>query len=112
MKEVERDAERSQAVFAIQAEFAEAEEIFANVFRKVAVDKLLASVVKQLTTVGVLGMVESRALSGQLRTNEAPYDTHKLVGQMGLHSIMHDGQFVAESLNVLCHIEFQSLQVN
>jgi hypothetical protein len=43
---VERDAERCQAIFAIQAEFAESEEIFADIFRKVTVNKLLASVVE------------------------------------------------------------------
>ena len=62
LKQVERHAEGLQAEFVCEAELFEAEEVFVNVFGKVAADELFAAVVECADAVCTDGFSESGAL--------------------------------------------------
>ena len=62
LQKVQRHAETLEAEFVCQTEFAEAEEVFIEVFGKVAADELLAAVVEGTDAVCACVVAKSRSL--------------------------------------------------
>lgn len=88
--------QRCETKFLVQTKLLEAEEIFVEVFSKIAAYELFTAVVESVHSV--------RACVGEGGSEQ--------IGKMRLHPVVHDSKLPTKALNVVFDVTLQGLDVN